>query len=107
MKQYNNILYIDTRDNKRIAVRLETKKKTFKELSVASKNKAQSTLPLLEKIMKRANLPFSDIDEIYVEEGSGSFTGLRVGASIANALSFCLFKKVNNRALGTLAAPEY
>lgn len=107
MKQFSNILDIDTRDNKRIIVRLKTKKGKFKEQSVASKKRAQATLPLIDKMLKKANLNLNEIDEIRVERGPGSFTGLRVGISIANALSFALGKKVNGRRLGAIEPPEY
>lgn len=107
MKQFSNILYIDTRDNKRIIVRLKTNKKEFKFESKARKEKAQATLPLIDKILKKANLNLNEIDEIRVERGPGSFTGLRVGISIANALSFALGKKVNGKALGSIETPKY
>ncbi len=102
-----NKLYIDTRDNRRIIVRLETADQQFEEKSIASKNKAQATLPLIEKILKKANLEISDINEINVEKGPGSFTGLRVGISIANALSFAGSIRVNGKKLGEIELPQY
>lgn len=102
-----NRIYIDTSDNKKIVVRLETQKGIFEEASVASKKRAQATLPLIEKILKRAKLSISDIDQINVERGPGSFTGLRVGVSIANALSFSGLIKVNSKKLGEIEQPEY
>ncbi len=102
-----NKLYIDTRDNQQIIVRLETETGTFEEKSVANNNKAQATLPLIGKILKRARLGISDINEINVERGPGSFTGLRVGISIANALSFAGLIRVNGRKLGETELPQY
>lgn len=102
-----NKLYIDTRDNKKIVVRLETQKRIFEELSVASKKRAQVTLPLIEKILKKAELRIQDVDEINVEKGSGSFTGLRVGISIANALSFSGLVKVDGKKPGEIELPQY
>lgn len=107
MKQFSNILDIDTRDNKNIVVRLETKKGTFEEKSIASKNRAQETLPLIEKVLKRAKIGLEQVDDIKVERGQGSFTGLRVGISIANTLSFGLLKKVNGKKLGEIQQSEY
>lgn len=102
-----NRLYIDTRDNKRIVVRLEIQKETFEEKSVASVKKAQATLPMIEKLLKRARLGISDIDEIKVEMGPGSFTGLRVGISIANALSFAGLIRINGKKVGEIETPIY
>ena len=47
------------------------------------------------------------IDAIEVNAGPGSFTGLRVGASIANALSFALGIPVNGKPLGEIVEPRY
>jgi tRNA threonylcarbamoyladenosine biosynthesis protein TsaB len=102
-----NKLYIDTRDNKQIIVSLEAETGTFEEKSVANKNKAQATLPLIEKILKKAKLPIKDIEEINIEQGPGSFTGLRVGISIANALSFGGLIRINGKKPGEIELPKY
>ena len=102
-----NKLYIDTRDNKKIVVRLETQKRIFEEVSVASKKRAQITLPLIEKVLKKAKLEIGNIHEIDIEKGPGSFTGLRVGISIANALSFAGLIRVNGKKLGQIESPQY
>lgn len=102
-----NRLYIDTRDNKNIVVRLETEDGKFEEQSVANKQQAQVALPLIEKLLKKARLATPDIDEVNVEKGPGSFTGLRVGISIANALSFSRLIKVNGKELGEIELPQY
>jgi len=102
-----NKLYIDTRDNNRIVVRLNKNGEVFQEISVASKNKAQITLPLIEEVLNKAKLTISDIDKIDVETGPGSFTGLRVGISIANALSFTGLVRINGKKLGEVEIPQY
>jgi tRNA threonylcarbamoyladenosine biosynthesis protein TsaB len=102
-----NTLYIDTRDNKRIIVRLKTKNSTFEEESKASKDKAQATLPLIKKVLERAKIKTEDIAEIQIETGPGSFTGLRVGISIANAISFASLIKINGKKIGDLEVPRY
>ena len=102
-----NTLFIDTRDNKKIIVRFEKDRKIYKKEAVRSPDKAQVALPLIEKIIKNSKASLRDIDEIKVEKGPGSFTGLRVGISIANALSFALGKKVNGKKLGSIEQPQY
>ncbi len=102
-----NKLHIDTRDNSRIIVRLDKNGEIFEEKSVASKKRAQITLPLIGKLLKKARLTVSDIDEINVEKGPGAFTGLRVGISIANALSFSGLIKVNSKEFGEIETPRY
>lgn len=102
-----NILYIDTRDNKNIVVRLKTDRKEFTKSSVANNKKAQTTLPLIQKVLKMAEITPSEIDAIEVENNKGSFTGLRIGVSIANALSFGAMTKVNGKKLSEIEIPTY
>lgn len=49
------------------------------------------TIHLKIKLLCEQNkLSFQDINDIIVFEGPGSFTGLRIGISVANALSYGL-----------------
>lgn len=59
------------------------------------RQKAQVVLPLIERLLKKHKLALQDIDGIEVKPGPGSFTGVRVGVSVANALSFALGIPVN------------
>lgn len=60
------------------------------------KKTSSSLLPLIEEALRENNLTFEDITEIIVAAGPGSFTGLRVGAAVANALGYLLGIPVNN-----------
>lgn len=102
-----NILYIDTRDNKRIVVRLDKNGEKFQQESGASVKGAQTILPLIQKVLKKAKITPAKIDEIKVERGPGSFTGLRVGIAIANALSFSVGAKINGKKIGEIEEPVY
>ncbi len=44
----------------------------------------------IEKLLAENNLEFSDISAIVFFAGPGSFTGLRIGASVANTLAYSL-----------------
>ncbi len=86
----NMILYIDTSQKDLIAVKLLH--------SLILKNtKAQSTLPAIQKLLKKSGLSLDDLKEIKVNTGPGSFVGLRVGISIANTLGFLLNIPVNGQ----------
>ena len=102
-----NKLYIDTRDNQRIVVRLEKNGHVFEEESIANKDRAQAALPLVEKVLSRAKMRSSHVNEINVETGPGSFTGLRVGIAIANALAFSSQVRINRKRLGGIETPQY
>ena len=64
----------------------------------------QEVLVLIHQIIKKANLKLSDIKEIKVNAGPGSFTGTRVGIAVANALAWSLGIKVNGQ---KLVSPKY
>ncbi len=86
-------LSIDTSSNEKTIVKLDES-----EFIEDSKTKrSQIVLPMIEKLLKKANKQLSDLTEIEVVEGPGSFTGLRVGAAIANALGFALKIPVNGK----------
>lgn len=101
------ILFIDTSSNQEIVVGLEIdgKKHVIKEK--IGVNKAQVVLPMIERLCKKHKVSLKDIHEIRVNTGSGSFTGLRVGISIANALSYALNIPINNKKIGELVEPTY
>lgn len=107
MKQFSKIIYIDTRDSKKVIACLEIGAKKFKSVSNSKNNRPKSIVNLIEEVIKKANIKVFDIDEIRVEEGPGSYTGLKVGASVANAISFALNKKINGNEIGKIIEPKY
>lgn len=89
-------LYIDTSDREKIILKIDEKK-----FETSSKNKnSQKLLPFIDKTLKKNNLSINDIAEIKVNTGPGSFTGLRVGVAIANAIRFALGIPINGKLTG-------
>ena len=86
------ILCIDTQDMKKIKVSLKKEGKVIKLLSEENEYGSQVLLPLIKKIVD-----VNCLTAIEVETGPGSFTGLRVGVSVANALGFSLGIPVNGK----------
>lgn len=91
------ILHIDTKDQKVIKVGISEQGKVIREISEENEYGSQMLLPLIEKLLKSQKLEFKDLKRIEVEKGPGSFTGLRVGVSVANALGFALGVPVNGK----------
>lgn len=58
---------------------------------------SQVVLSMVMKLLKENKKELADLTEIEVFEGPGSFTGLRVGAAIANALGYALKIPVNGK----------
>lgn len=91
------VLLIDTKDKKLIKVGIKEKGKVISEMFEENEFGSQVLLPLIEKLLKSQKLEFKDLKGIEVETGPGSFTGLRVGVSVANALGFALKIPVNGK----------
>lgn len=90
------ILTIDTSDSSVMKIGLIIANDAY-EIPKEAKNKtSQMLLPTIESQLKKHHLSPNDISAIRISQGPGSFTGLRVGLSIANALGFLLGIPVNS-----------
>ena len=102
------VLKIDTSDNKKIVIQVVDNGKIDNEIMVSSKIlKSESTLSTIDKVLKKGNLKINDIKGVEVNIIAGSYTGIRVGAAIANTLGFLLKIPINNEKIGVFAKPRY
>ena len=101
-----NTLLIDTTDRNEVRIKVKTPHGNFEKVG-AREGEADITLLTIEKILREANISLSEIHDIQIKEGPGSFTGIRIGISIANTLSFVLGKSVNEKTLGEIVEPVY
>lgn len=88
------ILHINTKEQNKVSVTLKDQGQSIKSLSAKKKFGSQVLLPLVVKLLK-------DVEAIEVETGPGSFTGIRVGVAVANALGFTLNIPVNGKKIET------
>ena len=95
------ILWINTSDRKKIEVALKKDRKVVATRFSENDFGSQVLLNLVTEIHKDNALEFKDLTGIEVEKGPGSYTGLKVGASVANALGFSLSIPVNNKKIET------
>jgi len=51
-------------------------------------------LPIIDKGLKELSLKLSDINKIFVVNGPGSFTGIRVGVTVAKTIAWALKKDI-------------
>lgn len=86
-------LFIDTSSSEKIIIGVNDKK--FE--SFAKKGASQRLLPFISEVLKKEGTSFEKIKEIEVNTGPGSFTGLRVGVAVANAIGWALGVKVNGK----------
>lgn len=100
-------LFIDTSNNKKIIVVLEINSKKDKAYLESALVKSEATIPLIRNLLHKKGIKTEDLNEIIVNQGPGSFTGLRVGISIANVLGYVLKIPINGKKIGELAQPLY
>ena len=96
-------LYIDSSDNLKTIIKIDNKE----YITEYSSPREQNVLGAIEDALKLESTAMTDIEIIEVFTGPGSFTGLRVGISIANALSFALQIPINGQPAGTTIKPYY
>lgn len=101
------ILKIDTTISHEVTVELiNDKPKLHKKLVEKQKLGSQVLLPLIVKILKTNKKDFKDLTAIEVDPGPGSFTGTRIGVTVANTLGFILNIPVNGKK-GKIVVPTY
>ncbi|WP_298943324.1 tRNA (adenosine(37)-N6)-threonylcarbamoyltransferase complex dimerization subunit type 1 TsaB [uncultured Psychromonas sp.] len=89
-----NILCIDS-STEACSVALLTKDATtYQRFMFAPREHTQKILPTVDDVVKEAKLSLADIDVIAYGQGPGSFTGVRIGISIAQGLAYGLEKKM-------------
>ena len=101
------ILKIDTTKREEVKVELFDSK-SGKTTTLLEKQKlgSQALLPLIVKILERRKIKFYDLVGIEVNPGPGSFTGTRVGVTVANVLGYVLDIPVNGKK-GKIVIPIY
>ena|SRR5476651_2647250 len=95
------ILAVDTTDSKLVEVKLKNNGEVLYTKSEQTERGSQSLLPLIEQILKDNNFEYKDLEGIEVSTGPGSFTGIRVGVSVANTLGFALNIPINGKKMET------
>lgn len=84
------VLFIDATSNKEVRVGLRINGKNHVIRRKLDFQRAQVVLPLIDEILREKNIKLKDLNSIEVNTGAGSFTGIRVGLSVANALGLSL-----------------
>ncbi len=55
---------------------------------------ASKIIPVIEKAFNEVNFSIQDVSKIYVVNGPGSFTGVRVGVTVAKIMAWSLKKEI-------------
>lgn len=83
-------LSIDTTDNKKIVLSLTFRRKLITTAKAIDTWTSQFLLPTIDLLLKKNKLSLSDLDIIKVKRDEGSYTGIRVGLTVANTLGWLL-----------------
>jgi|SRR3972149_396564 len=95
-------LFIDTSDSENIIVGVGDKHHETK----AKEGASQKLLSFIDEVLRKEGVSLKDIKEIEVNPGPGSFTGLRVGLAVANALGWALKIPVNGKDISKGEIPD-
>ncbi|CAN5132087.1 hypothetical protein BH11PAT1_BH11PAT1_5410 [soil metagenome] len=101
------ILHIDTTNNKEVVVALEIAGVKDEIRQALDTRKSQVVLPLIDLLLKKHALSQKDLSAIQVNPGPGSFTGIRVGLTIAQTLSMILKIPLNGKEPGETITAIY
>ena len=96
-----NILIIDT-STEACSVALLHNNTLISEFDVTPRNHTRMVLPMVDSLLKKAQMSVAQLDAIAWARGPGSFTGVRIGTGIMQGLALGANKPVI--AISTLAA---
>lgn len=88
------ILFLDTHDSI-ITVAVKNKDNLYIKTQQSEYSHSIYTMPMIEEIFKENNLNIKDLKKIIVINGPGSFTGIRIGLSIAKTMAYALNLEIN------------
>ncbi|MFA0231771.1 tRNA (adenosine(37)-N6)-threonylcarbamoyltransferase complex dimerization subunit type 1 TsaB, partial [Vibrio sp. 10N.261.45.A7] len=81
------ILAVDTA-TENCSVALVIGDQVFARSEEAPRDHTKKILPMVDEVLKEANVALTDLDAIAFGQGPGSFTGVRIGIGIAQGLAF-------------------
>lgn len=94
MRSSSITFYLDTTSSTLIAGLVQDNKLISEIEENLGKDLSTNTLFLIEKMFNENKIDVGDIDKIIVVNGPGSFTGIRIGITIAKTYAWALDKKI-------------
>ena len=90
------ILFIDTSKAETKIALYKQEQLLAEKVWFSAKNQSEELLYEIDQLIKCSKIDKTDLKQILVIAGPGSYTGLRVGLSTANALAVTLNIKINS-----------
>ncbi|AKM82504.1 TPA: tRNA (adenosine(37)-N6)-threonylcarbamoyltransferase complex dimerization subunit type 1 TsaB [Candidatus Berkelbacteria bacterium] len=82
------ILQIDSTNRQEITLGLIGV--TASSETIKTEKQSENLLPALNKFLSKNNIQLADLKAVLVNIGSGSYTGVRIGVTVANTLGWSL-----------------
>lgn len=67
---------------------------TLELFADSAQKHAETVLPLIDRLLTETGTARGELDLFAVDVGPGSFTGVRIGASVVNAMAYALDRRV-------------
>lgn len=83
-------LFLDTCSHNIIVAILENNKLIYYKNEISNNNIAEKLLPYIKSGFETVNKNINCVEKIYVVNGPGSFTGIRIGVTVAKVLAYSL-----------------
>lgn len=83
-------LFIDTSTKYITVALIDNKNIIFNHQEVIEKDMSSKIIPIIDNGFKNCSIEIGDIDKIFVVNGPGSFTGVRIGVTVAKTIAWSL-----------------
>lgn len=83
-------LFLDSSDKKIIITILRNLEIINETIEENDNNLSQRFLPLIDKTLTETGISLQDINKIFIVNGPGSFTGVRIGVDVAKVIAYSL-----------------
>lgn len=83
-------LYIDTHDTEIVIGLYKDGNLIGRKVKESTRHHSDYTMPMLKEVLDSKNVKVNELGEILVVNGPGSFTGVRIGVTIAKTLAYTL-----------------
>lgn len=94
-------LSINTTDTHKLILTIKKDGEKKEKVVDATNKRSETIVPQIEIFLQEQGLKLDNLTEIEVATGPGSFTGLRVGATVAQTLALLLNIPLNGKPPGT------
>lgn len=88
------LLALDTTSGTATAALLRDGEVVLELEAQSDKKHAETVVPLIDLLLEKTGTQIEEIGLFAVDVGPGSFTGVRIGVSLVNAMAFALGRKV-------------